>query len=769
MAKNLDYSKDTILGSSCFNYFAAEQRDPAAPDLQPLAAGANEVRIERTLLRRDGTKLPVEVNIRVMRDKTGKTISTYSILRDITERKLAEAEIHRLQRSRDLILNSAGEGIYGLDLDGNTAFANPATAHMIGFDVEQLIGRSAHDILHHSKPDGTPYPREDCPIHSGQNHGLPNHDFNEVFWRKDGTSFPVEYVSTPMIEDDELMGTVVVFRDATLQKEVESTFRKAKEAAEATTRAKSEFLANMSHEIRTPMNGIIGMTDLVLETSLTDEQRDYLTMVKVSADSLMAVINDILDFSKIEAGKLSIEAVGFDLRSWVGTSIKLFAHAAHMKGLELMCHIDHAVPHHLVGDPGRLQQIIVNLVGNAIKFTERGEILLEVSFEPRSHQDVWLKFIVTDTGIGIAKEKQNIIFNAFSQADGSTTRKYGGTGLGLAITSHLVERMGGRIWLESEGEGGSTFCFTVRCRRQSEPIQEALAPRAAGLRDMPLLLVDENATHRRILAEMLTHNGLKPTIVDGAPAALACLDQAKDGGAPFRLILLDSAITSMDGMSLARRIQQIPEVAGTPILLFTAPGPQENLPWDPSTGIAACLSKPIFQADLLATIHDIVESSDHGVTSSAPSLQAATVNGQRSFRILLAEDNSVNRKVVQRLVEKRGHTIVVVENGKQALEALEEQPFDLILMDVQMPEMDGFEATGAIRAQERGTDTHIPIIALTAHAMKGDRERCLEAGMDAYLAKPIRVEELFRIVEEVGPSWEDSVAPHMGVVDEPAH
>jgi signal transduction histidine kinase/ligand-binding sensor domain-containing protein/DNA-binding response OmpR family regulator len=540
-------------------------------------------------------------------------------------------------------------------------------------------------------------------------------------------------------------------QEISFRKQAEDELKKANQTAEAANQAKSTFLAAMSHDIRTPMNGIVGMTELVLETNLTRDQRENLELAKLSADSLLSLINDILDFSKIEAGKMEFEEIDFDLRESLGETMRTLALQSHKKGLELAYDIQEDVPDAVTGDPGRLRQILVNLTGNAIKFTSAGEVVVRVHAESVASEQVLLHFAVSDTGIGIAPEKQKSIFEAFTQADNSTTRRYGGTGLGLTICVRLVEHMGGRIWVESRPGQGSTFHFTAQFGRPKAPAKRVAPLHLEGLHGVHTLIVDDNATNRRILSSMLVKGQMEPTAVDCGEKTLQVLHQAKDGGQPFPLILLDAQMPDMDGFMLAEKIKQTPKLAGATLMMLTSGGDPGEANRCRELGIVY-LIKPIQQVELLDAIRRALNITDGqpgpGVHVTRPSLSE-----QRApLRILLAEDNNVNQMLAVRLLQKRGHAVTVAATGKEALEILEKETFDLVLMDVQMPEMDGFETTAAIRARERQTGGHIPIVAMTAHAMKGDQERCLKAGMDSYISKPIGADQLFAVIDEVTPT-----------------
>ena len=643
------------------------------------------------------------------------------------------------------LIDTIPHPIYYKDPQGNYLGGNKAFAEYCGVPVDQVVGATVFGILPHHQAQAD----YETDQKLWQDHQLP--PYESAMTARDGAQhhviiFKATFV-TPGGTPGGMIGTML---DITDRVRIEQELQQACLRAEAANHAKSEFLATMSHEIRTPMNGIIGMTEILMDTHLTKEQQGFLQIVQLSADSLLSVINDILDFSKIEAHKLDLEAIEFNLCDCIGDIMQLLAVRAEEKGLELAYQIPPDVPSMVVGDPGRLRQIIVNLVGNAIKFTESGEVVISVHHKKFEHE-AFLQFTIADTGIGIAPEKQQRIFDSFAQADASTTRHHGGTGLGLTISSRLVELMGGQISVESELGRGSRFQFNIKLGIPQSPVLRPIPEEVGNLSGVRVLVVDDNATNRRILEEMLLGWQMRPAVATSGEEALQVLEVACRSGEPFSLLLTDGHMPAMDGFEFVQKLRHHPDLESPTIMMLTSSGERGDAVRCRELGIAAYLLKPIKQSALLNAIRVVLGTNDDPadpVLVTRHTLREA----QPQLRILLAEDNAVNQMVATRMLKRAGHTVVVTGNGQEALAALdnqEELPFDLIIMDVQMPEMDGFEATTHIRARELETGGHIPIIALTAYAMKGDCERCLEAGMDRYVTKPLNSEDLLAAIEQV--------------------
>jgi len=743
------YSREQVCRMNIVDLVAPEFREVMRARVQRRAAGEQERPLEIEIVTKDGRRVRLEVTARNINDG-GKPVGVQGIARDVTERKRAEEALRKGEERFRLLMLATNDWVWERDLTTHTVWWSDAVFTLFGY-APQEVRLDLDWWMSGMHPDDarTVVSSQEAVIESSESLWSAEYRFRCA----DG-SYAYVLDRGYVIRDAEgkpvrMVGSVM---DITERKRAAEELRLAKQAAEQASRAKSEFLAVMSHEIRTPMNGIVGMTELALDTELSPEQREYLDIVKASADALLTLINDILDFSKIEAGKLELDPIELNLPSTLGSIMKTLAVRAHEKGLELAYRVDPEVPKLLVGDPGRLRQIVVNLVGNAIKFTERGEVVFDVKPESRTEGEIVLHFAVTDTGIGIPREKQLDIFQAFTQSDTSTARKYGGTGLGLTISARLVEMMGGRIWVDSEPGQGSVFHFTACLRLSREPEAAPLPAEPVSLEGKPALVVDDNATNRRILAEVLTNWRMKPALADGGWTALAAMQKARDDARPYPLVLLDAHMPDMDGFALAERIRQDRSLAGATIMMLTSAGQRGDAARCRKLGVSAYLIKPVKQSELLNAILTVLSKPGTLHKPSALVTRHFLRENRRPLRILLAEDNAVNQKLAQRLLEKQGHAVTVAGDGRQALAALEKtEAFDLVLMDVQMPAMDGFQATALIRERERKTGQHLPIIAMTAHAMAGDRERCLGAGMDGYISKPIGVDELFAVIESSVP------------------
>ncbi len=883
-------------------------------------------------LKLDGTPFPVEVNL-VPIELEKKHVLLVS-WHDLTERKQAEKALQESEERSRMLLDSAGEGIFGVDVSGNFTFVNPAAAQMLGYMEDELLGKSVHAEIHHSYPDGNAYPEKVCPMYLSFTEGTVHRQSDEVLFRKDGSSFFVEYNATPIFKDEEVFGSVITFLDISDRKQVEAeqahrmrtekaqaavsrgllsagtegetlqsalhqllfaaqvdrvyvfkniedadkglcmqqlfeacapgvvshlnqeelrelpydpvftrwkgeldlgnpiqgpadTFpeqeknflvkqelasiliqpilidrkwygfvgfddnyqrrnwtasevtllattadqigafftrqkaeeelHQAKEEAEAATKAKSDFLANMSHEIRTPMNAIIGMSHLALKTDLNPKQHDYVNKIDAAANSLLGIINDILDFSKIEAGKLDIESVPFSLDELMDNVANLVSVKSQEKGLDLLFNIDRDVPPNLVGDSLRLGQVLINLSNNAVKFTDKGEIVISASVEKQADQQIELKFAVKDSGIGLTEEQQGKLFQAFSQADTSTTRKYGGTGLGLTISKRLVNLMGGDIWVESVYGEGASFIFTVRYGLgEAKPVR-VLRP-DPDLHGLKVLVVDDNATSREILYEMLQSMSFDVTLAATGLEGVSEVEMADKSERPFGLVLMDWKMPVMDGLEASRLILHEKNLQKPPkIIMVTGYGRQEVMQQTEQAGLDGFLIKPVTPSTLFDTIMAAFgkEVERTGQTIGRQEADAQLAAGIQGARLLLVEDNEINQQVAQEILEDAGLSVTIANDGQEAVEMVARESFDAVLMDIQMPVMDGFEATRAIRKEERFRD--LPIIAMTASAMTQDREDALAAGMNDHVAKPIDVKVLFAVLSKFIKARQGSV------------
>jgi two-component system, sensor histidine kinase and response regulator len=661
------------------------------------------------------------------------------------------AELEGLHRQVELILETAGEGIIGLDTHGHAIFANAAASRMLGWSMEELRGQYFHKLLHNPQADGSLCLGEECPIHQVTlPHNTTASEGQDVFWRKDGTSFPVEYLSAPMRDADNLVtGVVMTIRDVTEQKRFEAVLYDSMQKAEYANHAKSSFLANMSHEIRTPMNGILGMAELLLQTSQTVKQHQFTESLHRSAQHLLRIINDILDFSKIEAKKLDMERIDFSLRHTIEDTVQLFAEPTQRKGLELICHIEPNVPHEVQGDPGRLRQILTNLIGNALKFTTQGEVYIHTSLHHASGDTLEIQFEVEDTGIGIPPEAHARIFESFSQVDGSTTRKFGGTGLGLTITKELVELMGGHISLLSQEGRGSTFIFTIPFHKSTSP--HSVEQESGLFQHLHILLIEDN--HRAQLAFEGTSSiwGVHTQTANDDTQAREILNRHTTALHPFDAIFIDHTLPDVDGITLAEGLKSHPAIANLPLILLT---PWHMTPEQDQRAIQAGLHrqllKPIRQGALHEQLQNLREHQNLFGDSPLTPTSPPTRNNLASASILLAEDHQVNQEIVKAMADHLGFQIEIVNNGLEAVNALRHQAFDLVLMDWQMPELDGLAATLEIR--EQGivglNQLHLPIIAITAHASSQDRQTCLDAGTDDVLSKPFTLEQLQKMLDK---------------------
>jgi len=756
----LGFTEAELMAEPYLSFIHPEDRARTTAEAEKVSAGANAINFENRYRCKDGSYRWLAWQAAPYPQQQ----VIYALAHDITEQKQAEEALRNSEAFYHNLVETMPLNVFRKDRDGRLTFVNRRFLETLDRPRAEVHGKTDADFF---PPElAAKYRADDLAV---METGQPFEDVEE-HQRPDGERLFVHVLKTPLLDaEGATVGIQGLFWDETARHLAEEALQCAKEAAEAANRAKSDFLAVMSHEIRTPMNGILGMTELTLDTELTHEQRDYLLMAKQSADSLLTLLNDILDFSKIEAGKLALESIPFLVREILGETVKSLAVRAELKGLELACHVDADVPEVLLGDPGRLRQVIVNLIGNAIKFTETGEVVLRVESVSVTQREIVLRCAVRDTGIGIAPVQQQRIFEAFTQADGSTTRRFGGTGLGLAISVQLVELMGGRLSVKSDEGLGSTFQFTACFGPATE---QPLAPpilQTARLHGLPVLVVDDNPTNRCLLEEMLANWRMQPRALESAPLALTELTRARAAGTPYALVLLDVNMPGQDGFHLAEQILRDPGLAQVPIMMLTSSDRFGEKARCQQMGLAAYLTKPIQQSALLNVI-----VSAMGETTIAPSAGiGCEARAERSLQILLVEDHPINQRLAIRLLEKRGHVVTATSIGYQALEQLERSTFDLVLMDVQMPEMDGLEATRRIRDRELQHGGHLPIIAMTAHAMRGDRERCQAAGMDDYLSKPLAVDELYAAVDravggDTRPATTPSLDPSDAVVDRQA-
>lgn len=741
--RHYGYSRDEFFSMTILDLPPIEDRQAFVPDARSKSPNSSPVAALRHR-KKDGSIIYVETLI-YPASFAGRS-ARMVIAIDITERKRVEQELVNERHYFNALMDNIPDTIYFQDTEGRFLRINKAQARLLGVDdPTEALGKTDFDYFPLEVARSFRETEQKL-LESGN----PILDHILSASRPDGQVIWFSATEAPLYDDQgRIIGLVGISRDITYRKRVEAELEIAKERAEGADRAKSEFLANVSHEIRTPMNGIIGMTELALDTPLSSEQREYLTLVKDSADSLLALINDILDFSKIEVGKLALDCVDFNLHDALTNTLRSLSLRARQKNLELIWDSGPGFPEHIFGDAGRIRQVVVNLVGNAVKFTECGKVAVTVRVENQQDHNVLLHFSVRDTGIGIAPERQKAIFEAFTQADSSMTRRFGGTGLGLSISSRLVEMMGGKIWLESELGKGSTFHFTARLGLTKTGPAEFTPKEVLSLCGLHVLVVDDNSTNWKILSAMLRRWHMQPAMASSGKEALAIMERAAVAGRLFPLVLLDAQIPGMSGFQLAEQIKGNPKLAGSTIMMLTSAGQRGDAARCRELGIAGYLIKPVQQSELLDAILAALGTPARKECPAVITRHTLRENRQ-NLRILLAEDNKVNQQLALRLLEKRGHTVTVVSDGSEALAQLKLSPFDLVLMDIQMPGVDGLKATSAIRQREKSKGLHIPIIAMTAHAMEGDRERCLAAGMDAYISKPIQANELIAMAEKMG-------------------
>jgi PAS domain S-box-containing protein len=791
LEKITGYSAEELIGRDPRFLMLDDLNQPDLPMLQQAMAAGEECQVVLRSYRKDGSLFWNELSVSPVRDEHGIVNHFVGITEDITERKRGEEILRATSALQRAILDSAGYAVISTSAEGHIRIFNAAAERMIGYKAEEVIGRPTSILIHDwteverrakelSAELGRPVsPDFEVFVAKARLGQADEHEWTYV--RKDGSRLPVLLSVTPVRDErGVILGFMGIASDITERKRAETQLQQARQAAEAASRAKGEFLANMSHEIRTPMNAVMGMTELALGTELTREQRGYLMAARNSAIDLLTIINDVLDFSKIEAGKLELHPEPFRLRDALGLDLKTFSLRAAEKGLELTLRVHPEVPDALMGDVGRLRQILNNLVSNALKFTEKGEVAVEVSIADSDLQSTTRKtlapaqcvlhFRVSDTGIGVALDQQTAIFEAFTQADTSITRQYGGTGLGLAIAGRLSRLMGGEIWVESERGKGSTFHFTVTLSIADSGLPVSDYPRSATrdpefLLGQRVLVVDDNATNRRILCEMLANWRMVPQGAATVDEARDALRASSNASVPFSCLLLDASMPGADGFGLAQEINHGQETAPTIIMMLSSMDRPEEISRCRAVGVERYLIKPVGQSELLDALLRRADAAGPVEPSRPSGLESA--RRVSPLRVLLAEDNSVNRELASTVLQKLGHSVEAVWNGQEVLDSWKDGGFDLVLMDVQMPILDGLETTARIRQQEAAAGGHIPIIGLTAHAMKGDREDGLAAGMDEYLTKPLQLEDLARAIEKLAPR-EKGVAQEAKAVFDPA-
>ena len=670
------------------------------------------------------------------------------VTKEIAALQKDRESIKTLGRLNKLVFEALGEGVYGMDMSGNVMFVNRAAEKILGYSEAELLGKHSHEVFHYAKPDGSKYHSKDCNIYATSRDGKIRRIADEVFWKKDGSPVPVEYMATPVLEDGKTVGGVIAFQDIAERLKLEQDLLKAKVAAETASRAKSEFLAVMSHEIRTPMNAIIGMGELLEVTPLDKEQGQYVRIFKSAGENLLNLINDILDFSKIEAGKIELESIDFNLEEVTEGLCEFMALKAHKKGLELTYEIHKDVPCAVVGDPNRLRQVLVNLIGNAIKFVEKGEISIEVKPQKIRDGEAELLFSIKDTGIGIAEDKLHSIFESFTQADSSTTRKYGGTGLGLAISKRIVGLMGGKIWVESRLNEGSVFYFTVKYEISKEP---AVCLEKAGdeqLNKLKTLIVDDNTTNRMILSRILRSWGAVVRTAESGEEGLAAIETANRQGEPYSLILLDYFMPGMDGLQMTQKIKDQPGLFSGIIMMLTSDSRGSEINQAKKLGISEYLIKPVKKAELKdAILTSLGRKIPRPAAGAAPAGPAQ--DEFKPLRILLVDDAEDNRILILSHLKKYPFSVDTAVNGEDALAKFRAGKYDLILMDMQMPVLDGYAATAAIRQLEKeGGLAPSKIISFTASVLKEDIERAARAGCDAHMSKPVKRTALLELIKK---------------------